>query len=129
MANTVKVDQFAAKIAEIMAEYQGVAMDVLQASVDAVSKETVRELKASSPKLTGDYAKSWTQTKTAGNGSTYGKIVHNKQNYRLTHLLEYGHAKRGGGRTKAQPHIAPAEEHAVEEFEKKLTEGIENAIV
>lgn len=129
MAETVKVDQLAPKVAEIMADYKDVVMDVLQVSVDAVSNEAVHELKASSPKLTGDYAKSWAQTKTAGNGSTYGKIVHNKQHYRLTHLLEYGHAKVNGGRTKAEPHIAPAEEHAVEKFEKNLTEGIKNATV
>lgn len=127
MAETVKVDQLAPKVAEIMAEYKDVVMDVLQVSVDAASNETVHELKASSPKLTGDYAKSWTQTKTAGNGSTYGKIVHNKQHYRLTHLLEYGHELPQGGRAKAIPHIAAAEKQGIDAFERRLVEGITNA--
>ena len=50
-------------------------------------------------------------------GVTY--TVHSKTQYQLTHLLEYGHAKRGGGRTKAQPHIIKGEELAIKELKEK----------
>ena len=50
--------------------------------------------------------------------------VHSKNRYQLAHLLEFGHAKRGGGRTKAQPHIAPAEENGINALEKAIEKAL-----
>ena len=44
----------------------------------------------------------------------------------LAHLLEHGHAKCGGGRVKAIPHIAPAEEAAEEELMKDIERGLKS---
>ena len=52
-------------------------------------------------------------------------VVHaEKPEYALSHLLEKGHANRGGGRTEASVHIAPEEQKAAE----KLAERIENLL-
>lgn len=53
----------------------------------------------------------------------YSKIAYNKQHYRLTHLLEFGHAKRDGSRnpgTKAIPHIRKTEDKYKEKFIQEL---------
>ena len=50
--------------------------------------------------------------------------VYSPSRYMLAHLLEHGHAKRNGGRTRAIPHIAPAEEAGVEQLEREIERGL-----
>ena len=86
-----------------------------------VAEDTAKILNKTSPKLTGDYAASWTYGTGETKRTKHTMVVHaDKPEYALTHLLEKGHQKRGGGRTKAIVHIAPAEEAAVDELEKEL---------
>jgi len=88
------------------------------------AKETVSDLKTSSPKgkgkSRGAYANSWAVKK-----EKHQYIVHNKKHYRLTHLLNNGHviANQYGeyGRTTGDNHIGKAEERA----EKKLIDTLE----
>jgi hypothetical protein len=86
---------------------------------------TVRnEIKETAPKNTGAYAKSWSVKTERETSSSLHLIVHSRNRYQLAHLLEFGHAKRGGGRVAAQPHIAPAEEKGVGELEKSIERSL-----
>lgn len=123
------VDGLAKAIQKTLAEYEGVTVDSMKAAVDKVSKEAVRELKGSSPKRTGAYAKSWTSKKTKlTNKWAYEKTVYNKDHYRLTHLLEKGHkvvgAKNGRTRVDPIPHIEKVEKKAVENLVREMKETL-----
>lgn len=96
-------------------------------AIDEVSKEAVRKLKAESPRgATGNYAKGWTR-KMDGKRIYVGATVYGKSGtYQLAHLLEHGHARRGGGRdVSAIVHIAPVEDWAVKEAFDRMVDKLE----
>ena len=79
---------------------------------------------SNAPEDTGKYAKSWTTKKVRETSQTLTMVVHSKNRYQLAHLLEYGHAKRNGGRVEGKAHIAPAEQQGI----RQLQEDIERAL-
>ena len=111
----------AEQLQNILDDYVEKVDETTDECMESVSKETVEELKNTSPTSKGHtkYARSWTVTKK---GHQY--IVHNKKHYRLTHLLEKSHviANQYGeyGRTEPQKHIEPAEDHAQAKLIKEL---------
>ena len=124
MAN-IKIDQLAAEIAKGLAEYSQDVVEKVNVSSEKVGKAAVKKLRQTSPKKTGKYAKSWTMTTEKAIGQPDLRIIHAKApHYRLTHLLEHGHAKRGGGRVEGKPHIRPAEEMVIREFMAEVEEVI-----
>lgn len=123
---SISVDKLAGEVAEILDQFQVTTELALQEAVDGATKEIVKELQTTSPKRTGNYAKSWTRTGNEMKGQLgYKRIVYVRApHYRLTHLLEFGHPLPQGGRAKAYPHIAKAEQRGIENFETKLLEGL-----
>jgi len=85
---------------------------------DKISQEVKEELIQRSPRSgvarNTKYYKGWTikiGAKTRNRNYRYTKIIWNKTNYQLTHLLEFGHHKRNGtGWVDAQPHIRDVEQ-------------------
>lgn len=122
MANK-KVDalDFAEVMSDILLEYGDEAQKAALEALPTVAADTVSRLKDTSPRRTGHYAKSWAFTKQEN-----GRLlrVYNRKYYRLTHLLEKGHLNRDGSRTRAQVHIAPAEEKAGRELEQTIKEQL-----
>ncbi|PEJ48221.1 hypothetical protein CN692_24245 [Bacillus sp. AFS002410] len=121
----ITISNLTAEITKELERYSNLVEEELETAKDEVSKELVKELKETSPKRKkngGTYAKSWTRKKI---GNRY--VVHVKAPYyRLTHLLEKGHAKVNGGRVPAKVHIRPAEEKAVKKFTDRVEEAIKS---
>ena len=116
----VKIDQMAHVIMEGLQEYADLATDDLKKAVKKAGDEAKKDIQNNAPVKTGAYKKSWTVKTTKETSNAMEVVVHSKNRYQLAHLLEFGHAKRGGGRTRAFPHIAPAEQRAAELLEREV---------
>ena len=118
------IDNMAAEIMKGLTEYADLANESMKKAVKKTATEVKKEISANAPKDTGAYAKSWAVKKTKENSHSLEMTVHSKNRYQLAHLLEKGHAKRGGGRVAGKPHIAPAEENGVQMLEKLIEEAL-----
>ena len=124
MAQKVSVDQLANAIMEGLEEYAELAADEVKKAVRKTGRTVKDQISQTAPRRTGVYANSWAVKKTGETSQSLQVTVHSRNRYQLAHLLEHGHAKRGGGRVRAIPHIAPAEaageEQLVSEIERAL---------
>ena len=124
MAVKIKPEQLAAAVRKELEDYADTTTDGVKAAVRKAANTVKKETQAAAPIRTGRYAKSWA-TKTTKESSTALEItVHSRNRYQLTHLLEHGHAKRGGGRVAARPHIAPAEQAGNEKLVKTIEQKL-----
>lgn len=115
-----RIDQMAHVVMEGLQEYADIATEDMKAAVKKAGNKAQSDVQAGAPVKTGKYKKSWAVKTTKENANAMEVTVHSKNRYQLAHLLEFGHAKRGGGRTRAFPHIAPAEEAAAELLEREV---------
>lgn len=124
MSKTIKPEELQKSIAEYLENYAEDIGEEVEKTSNEIGKEARDELQQTSPKRTGKYAKGWTIKKDKKNKTYFSVKIHNKTDYQLTHLLEFGHATRNGGRTKAIPHIRPVEDKYKAKFEKEIKERI-----
>lgn len=121
MAKRVSPDQFQAAIMGLLKDYEDDVNEYAREAVKQVVKKGAQQMKAASGIFggTGRYSRGWTSQVEDGRLSSQG-AVYNRDVPGLPHLLEHGHAKRGGGRTSGREHIAPVEQEMIEAFEKAL---------
>lgn len=118
------VDDLEKAIMDELWAYSEEVTEQLKTDVKQVAKECMRDIKNNAPKLTGAYKKSWKVKTAYEDKEDIRLIIHSQKHYRLTHLLEHGHAKVGGGRVEGKPHIGPAEQKAEEKLIKKVKVSI-----
>ena len=119
-----KIDNLANEIMEGLKEYADLASDDVKKAVRKAGNTVRKEISENAPKDTGAYAKSWSVKKTKETSNSLDVTVYSKNRYQLAHLLEHGHAKRGGGRVAARPHIAQAEQSAVETLDSEIAKAL-----
>ncbi len=124
MAGSIDIDDLADEIMDGLMEYADLATDTVKKAVKKAGNTVKKEIQANAPTDTGKYKKSFKVTKRKETANTLEVTVHSKNRYQLTHLLEKGHAKRGGGRVSAIPHIAPAEEKGIHELTEEIERGL-----
>ena len=127
MSTKVTVDNLAKAIMKELEEFKDVTEEACDKGVSETAKEALSKLHNAHPSGSGKYGswdkynKGWTVKKTKRDKTA---TIHNATDYQLTHLLEKGHALKGGGRAQAFPHIAPV----AEECETKLVQNIQKWI-
>ena len=120
MAKIVPIDRLTAEIEKILENYGENVQQNINEVVGEITKKGAKTLNQQSGQTFDGkkYRKSWTTQvetgRTSAQGTIYSKIPG------LPHLLEHGHALRGGDRTTGRAHIAPVEEALVREFEQKV---------
>ena len=119
-----KSSNLATALNDALQEYEDLAVQDMKQAVTDTAKEVKADIATRAPKRTSAYKKSWTVKKTSESATSISVVVHSKNKYQLAHLLEFGHAKRGGGRTRAHPHIEPAQVAG----EKTLADKIERSL-
>ena len=124
MANAVNVDQLADVVMQGLYDYADAQSDMVKQCVKDVSKEVKKEISSNAPVKSGAYKKSWAIKKVSETSNSLTMTVHSKNRYQIAHLLEHGHAKRGGGRDAAIQHIAPAEHLGERLLQQKIERGL-----
>ncbi len=123
---TIQPENLAGEIEKILNEYGDECVDALSESIEETAKEAQKELKHFNQgrKTWRNYPKGWSVKIEKSRLSTEG-VVYNSNHYQLTHLLEFGHATRNGGRTAAFPHIAEVNEFAQKDVLERLQRKLE----
>ncbi|MBQ3476744.1 MAG: HK97 gp10 family phage protein, partial [Clostridia bacterium] len=102
MNRNVSIGEMADAIMSDLQEYADAAAMDVKAAVRKSANTVKKQIGENAPVgKTGRYAKSWRVKTTEENSQKLVQTVHSPKRYMLAHLLEKGHAKRNGGRTRA----------------------------
>ena len=118
----VEEDQFAAALGEILGDIADAADEAVFQLVHDGAREGRDQWRANAKAYGWEYGANVTYRALRGRGGVEGHIYSRKPG--LPHLLEKGHAKIGGGRTRAFEHVKPAAEYAFRYVRENLGEYI-----
>ena len=125
MGTRVSIDLLADTVMEGLEEYANLTTNDVKKAVKKATKTVKNRIEEYAPVgETGEYAKSWRVTTTDESSYAIVQTVHSPKRYMLAHLLEKGHAKRGGGRVSPKVHIAPVEQEVTKKLEEDIKRGL-----
>lgn len=130
---SVKIDpaDFREVMNDLLEQYGAGVVDVAIESADVVSQQAKDDLKSGIggyKNRTGKYRLGW-RARLEVENTKVEAVTYNWTAWQLTHLLEFGHQLKRGGRkvgdAQAYPHLASINEWAVREFERLIKQGVE----
>lgn len=125
MARKIKASDLQAAVSQILEDFADDVTRITKKDVDEVTTAALKEVKSHAPVKTGKYKRSL-KTKTAYESTTEKRnVIYSKGQSGLTHLLENGHAKQNGGRTRAFPHFKYGQDLIDEQLLKKIKDDIQ----
>lgn len=128
MSKTIGIDQLAGAIADELTLYDQKVIDGIKKEAKKSMSDLVKETRATAPVGNrGVYKRSITSKKLSEHKRSVKYVWYVKGSaYRLSHLLEKGHANRDGGRTEGTHFIQKASDPILEDYLKAVEEVIKN---
>lgn len=128
MSKVIGVEQLAGAIAEELTLYDQKVIDEIKKTAKKSMSALVKETRATAPVGNrGVYQKSISSKKLSENKRSVSYVWYVKGSaYRLSHLLEKGHANRDGGRTEGTHFIQGASDPILEDYLKAVEEVLRN---
>lgn len=128
--SNVNIDRLSGAIRTSLNTYSRTIVDGVEKAAEETVKEMVKRTKQRpTTKLSrGKYARSIASQVGENTIHARSRVWYvKKPRYRLAHLLNNGHAVRGGGHVSGDQHVTRAAETAMRDFETRVHEVIENA--
>lgn len=119
MVKNISPDEVGSELSGAILEYIQAINGDIEGIIDQVSEAAVKEIRVTggyqdnptrSKKSKRNYRRSFYRKKDTGKSKWVVSAVIGNRKWSLTHLLEYGHALRNGGRARAFPHFDPVGE-------------------
>lgn len=109
MSKSIRPEELAVEIISQLNQYCEEVTEEIKDEVRSVSDECRGNIKLNAPQKSGKYKRGWKLKVVYENKNDIRIRIYNATKPQLAHILEFGYAKRNGGRVDGKPHIYPAE--------------------
>lgn len=121
MAKTITPEQLSAEVDLILHDYQSHVIVGMTSAIKQLANKgrnaVRRNARAVTSKSRRRYSNGWMyKMDTGSNRWAAGAVIYEKKQPGLAHLLEHGHAKANGGRTRSREHIKPVSDQIANEI-------------